>query len=146
MTANVFVDTNVLLYALDRSNLKKQAAAREWRAALWYNKRGRISVQVLQEFYANVLRKWPSARDDARSEVQNLAAWRPLPMDTELLVRSWQLQDRFRLSFWDSLIVAAAKLSACQYLLTEDLQPGQDFDGITVISPFLRDPASVLSS
>lgn len=145
MTANVFVDTNVLLYALDQANAKKQVAARAWRAELWSNKRGRVSVQVLQEFYANVLRKWPSARDEARAEIQNLVAWHPLPMDSELLVRSWKFQDRYQLSFWDALIVAAAKSSACQYLLTEDLQPGQDFDGVIVVNPFMRDPASIFS-
>ena len=145
MTANVFLDTNVLLYALDQANAKKQVAARAWRAELWNNKRGRVSVQVLQEFYANVLRKWPSARDEARAEIRNLVAWHPLPMDSELLVRSWKFQDRYQLSFWDSLIVAAAKSSACQYLLTEDLQPGQDFDGVIVVNPFMRDPASIFS-
>jgi predicted nucleic acid-binding protein len=145
MTANVFVDTNVLLYALDQSNLKKQGAARAWRVALWRNKRGRVSVQVLQEFYANVLRKWPSARDEARAEIRNLTAWHPLPMDAELLTRSWEFQDRYQLSFWDALIVAAAKSSSCQYLLTEDLQPGQDLDGVIVLNPFMCDPASVFS-
>jgi predicted nucleic acid-binding protein len=143
MTANVFVDTNVLLYALDQADAKKQSAARAWRTALWTNKRGRLSVQVLQEFYANVLRKWPSARDVARSEIRNLVAWQPLPMDSRLLSRGWALQDRYQLSFWDALIVAAAQSLACQYLLTEDLQNGQDFDGVRVINPFVHSPESV---
>jgi predicted nucleic acid-binding protein len=143
MTANVFVDTNVLLYAFDQADPKKQAAARAWRSELWINKRGRTSVQVLQEFYANIVRKWPSAREQARSEIRNLLAWHPLPMDAELLTRGWQLQDRYRLSFWDSLIVAAAKSSACKFLLTEDLQTGQDFDGVMVVNPFLNNPDSL---
>ena len=145
MTATVFVDTNVLLYAFDGADPKKQAAARHWRAELWTSRRGRLSVQVLQEFYANVLRKWPSARDQARAEIRNLSAWHPVPMDFEMLVRGWRLQDRFQLSFWDSLIVAAAKSSACNFLLTEDLQSGQDLDGVTVLNPFYSDPASILS-
>jgi predicted nucleic acid-binding protein len=145
MTATVFVDTNVLLYAFDEADLKKQAAARHWRAALWTSKRGRLSVQVLQEFYANILRRWPAAQEQARAEIRNLSAWHPVPMDYEMLVRGWRLQDRFQLSFWDSLIVAAAKSSACNFLLTEDLQPGQDLDGVTVLNPFSSDPASILS-
>jgi len=145
MTANVFVDTNVLLYAFDQADPGKQAAARHWRAELWASKRGRLSVQVLQEFYANILRKWPAARDDARAEIRNLSTWHPVPMDYELLARGWQLQDRYQLSFWDSLIVAAAKSSACKFLLTEDFQPGQDMDGITIVNPFFNDPASILS-
>ena len=145
MTATVFVDTNILLYAFDEADLKKQAAARRWRAALWTSKRGRLSVQVLQEFYANILRKWPAAQEQAHGEIRNLAAWHPVAMDFEILVRGWRLQDRFQLSFWDSLIVAAAKSSACNFLLTEDLQSGQDLDGVTVLNPFSSDPASILS-
>jgi len=145
MTATVFVDTNVLLYAFDEANPKKRAAARHWRAALWTSKRGRLSVQVLQEFYANILRKWPAAQEQARAEIGNLSAWHPVPMDFEILIRGWRLQDRFQLSFWDSLIVAAAKSSACNFLLTEDLQAGQDLDGVTVLNPFSNDPASFLS-
>jgi len=145
MTATVFVDTNVLLYAFDQADTQKQAAARRWRAELWTSRRGRLSVQVLQEFYANVLRKWPSVKDQARAEIENLSSWNPVPMDYEILGRGWQLQDRFQLSFWDSLIVAAAKSSTCNYLLTEDLQPGQDFDGVTILNPFVTDPSSILS-
>ena len=62
MTAPVFVDTNVLIYALDAGNLKKQEAARVWRAEVWKTRRGRISFQVLQEFYVKVTQKWPRAR------------------------------------------------------------------------------------
>lgn len=145
MTATVFVDTNVLLYALDRADLKKQEEARAWRSALWERQCGRISIQVLQEFYANVMRKWPSARESARSEIRNLLAWRPVITDVGVLEYAWIIQDHYQLSFWDSLIVAAAKSSGCAYLLTEDLQPGQDFDGLTVVNPFLQDPSSLFS-
>jgi predicted nucleic acid-binding protein len=144
MTAPVFVDTNVLIYALDRGDLKKQEAARAWRAALWKSHGGRISFQVLQEFYVKVAQKWPNAREQARAEVRDLLAWRPAQVDGTILERAWRIQDRYQLSFWDALIVAAAKSLACRYLLTEDLQPDQDLDGITVVNPFLRGPASVL--
>jgi predicted nucleic acid-binding protein len=145
MTATVFVDTNIFLYALDRADMRKQEAARAWRAALWKTRSGRVSVQVLQEFYANVLRKWPAAQEQARAEIRDLLTWSPVPADAELLESAWKLQDRYQLSFWDSLIVAAAKFSSCRYLLTEDLQAGQDLDGIIVTNPFLTIPASLLS-
>jgi predicted nucleic acid-binding protein len=144
MTAPVFVDTNVLIYALDRADLKKQEAARAWRAELWKSRRGRISFQVLQEFYVKVTQKWPGARQEARSEVRDLLAWRPVTVDDVILEHGWGIQDRYRLSFWDALIVAAAKSASCAYLLTEDLQAGQDFDGLQVVNPFLSDPSSVL--
>src|SRR5882672_3826980 len=100
MTATVFVDTNVLLYALDQADLKKHEKARAWRTELWKRKCGRISVQVLQEFYANVVRKWPSAGELARSEIRNLRAWRPVTIDIKLLEYGWKIQDRYQLSFW----------------------------------------------
>jgi predicted nucleic acid-binding protein len=144
MTAPVFVDTNVLLYALDESNKSKQTAAQDWRAALWQTRLGRISYQVLAEFYVNALRLKPSSRDDARAEVRDLLAWNPLVVDAAVVELGWRFQDRYRLAFWDSLILAAAKLSSCGYLLTEDLQAGQVLDGIEVVNPFLARPASLV--
>jgi predicted nucleic acid-binding protein len=143
MTAAVFVDTNVFIYALDRADPKKQQAARDWRAELWKSRRGRISFQVLQEFYAKVTQKWPAARDEARAEVRDLLTWRPVPVDVAILERGWKVQDRYQLSYWDALIVAAAKSVSCRYLLTEDLQAGQDVDGVIVVNPFLSNPASL---
>ena len=143
MTAPVFVDTNVLLYALDTSNPTKQAAAQMWRAELWHARRGRISCQVLQEFYVQVYRKWPAAVDDARAEVHDLLAWQPVAVTGPLIEAAWRVQDRFRISFWDALIVAAAKAASCAHLLTEDLQAGQDFDGLLTISPFRTSPADI---
>ncbi len=140
MNAPVFVDTNVFVYALDRGDMKKQQAAWAWRAELWKRRTGRTSFQVLQEFYVKVTQKWPAARDEARAEVRDLLAWRPLAVDAALLEQGWKIQDRYRLSFWDSLIVAAAKSAACRYLLTEDLQADQNVDGVTVVNPFLRNP------
>lgn len=144
MSATVFVDTNVLIYALDQADPKKQAAAAAWRTALWKTRRGRLSLQVLQEFYAKVTKKWPSAKDLARIEVLDLFSWHPLSLSPELLEVAWKLQDRFQLSFWDALIVAAAKACGCAYLLTEDLQPGQEFGGVSVVSPFFTAPESLL--
>jgi predicted nucleic acid-binding protein len=144
MTATVFVDTNVFLYALDGSDLRKQEQAREWRTELWQRRSGRVSVQVLQEFYANVIRKWPSAKDEARSEIRNLLAWRPLVADASLLELGWKIQDRYQLSFWDSLIVAAAKTSGCRYLLTEDLKHEQELNGVIVANPFISRPGVLL--
>ena len=143
MTAPVFVDSNVLLYAFDDSDKMKQHAARAWRSALWTSRLGRISFQVLGEFYVNAVRLHPSARNDARLEIRDLLAWRPVITDALLLELGWRLQDRYKISYWDSLIVGAAKVASCAYLLTEDLQTGQKFDGVEVVSPFLRDPASL---
>ncbi len=143
MTAPVFVDTNVFLYALDPADLRKHQTARAWRAELWKNHLGRISFQVLQEFYAKASQKWPLSRDEVRAEIDDLLDWQPVTVDAAILNRGWKLQDRYQLSFWDALIVAAAKSIDCKYVLTEDLQTGQDLDGVIVVNPFLADPASL---
>jgi predicted nucleic acid-binding protein len=144
MTAPVFVDSNVFLYALDEADRHKQEAARNWRAALWTSRMGRLSFQVMGEFYVNAVRLRTDAREEARAEIRDLMAWNPVVTDAAVLERGWKLQDRYRLSYWDALIVAAAKAAGCGYLLTEDLQSGQKLDGIEVVNPFLRDPSTVL--
>ena len=140
MAAPVFVDTNVFIYAVDQADLRKQQAARDWRAELWKSRRGRTSFQVLQEFFVNVTQKALSSREDARAEVRDLLAWKPVPVNTITLEHGWKIQDRYKLSFWDALIVAAAKQALCGYLLTEDLQAGQDIDGVMVVNPFRSNP------
>jgi predicted nucleic acid-binding protein len=145
MTAPVFVDTNVLVYAVDLADPQKQRAARSWLDELWKNKLGRLSFQVLQEFYVKISQKGLSTVPDARIEIRDLLTWNPVPVTAGLLERSWKIQDRYNFSFWDSLIVAAAKSAFCCFLITEDLQSGQDLDGLLVVNPFLRDPASLFN-
>lgn len=138
----VFVDTNVLVYGRDASEPTKGPAARTWMDWLWRTRSGRVSVQVLNEYYVTLTRKLkpglPLAL--ARADIVDLWAWRPQPIDTELMHVAWAVQDRFGLSFWDSLVVAAAKAAACEHLLTEDLQDGQDLDGVRVLNPFTHGP------
>jgi predicted nucleic acid-binding protein len=143
MSAPVFVDTNVFIYALDRADPQKQIAAQLWRTELWRSRRGRVSYQVPQELLVKVTQKWPDARDNARAEVRDLLAWHPVVMDAAILERGWKIQDRYQLSFWDALIVSAAKASDCRYLLTEDLQADQNLDGVIVVNPFLKGPSGL---
>jgi predicted nucleic acid-binding protein len=136
MTAPVFVDTNVLVYAVDTAEAGKHRAAAEWRAELWRSRRGRTSYQVLQEFYVQVLRKAPKKAEAARAEIRDLFAWEPVAVDSSVLEAAWGLQEPFSLSSWDALIVAAAQVADCPFLLTEDLTHGQALDGVRVVSPF----------
>jgi predicted nucleic acid-binding protein len=146
MPGPVFVDSNVLVYARDRTDEEKHIRALEWMAALWESESGRLSYQVLHEYYVTVTAKLdpPRATSDARADVVSLAAWQPLSVDLAVIDEAWDVQDRFGFSWWDALIVAAARLGGCAYLLTEDLQDGQVLDGLTVISPFTHDPRDVL--
>jgi predicted nucleic acid-binding protein len=142
MSVKVFVDTNVLVYARDASEPEKQAQAAEWMAALWTRRAGRLSYQVLQEFYVTVTAKLLPGLDKemARRDVRALWAWEPMAADARVLEGAWLLQDRHRLSWWDALIVAAAQMSGCRYLLSEDFQEGLDFGDPRVINPFCQRP------
>jgi predicted nucleic acid-binding protein len=145
MTEKIFVDSNVLAYARDASEREKQPRAIEWMEHLWRSKAGRVSVQVLQEFYVTVTRKLKPglAPEAARADVRELMAWHPTTLDARILEGAFEAEDRHRLSFWDALIVSAARAGACDYLLTEDLQDGQSFDGLVVIDPFRNKPESL---
>jgi predicted nucleic acid-binding protein len=144
MTATVFVDTNVLIHALDSGDRFKQRLAQRWRAELWERRTGRVSYQVLQEFYARVTQKWAGSQQAARDEVLDLLSWQPVIIDFVLVESAWRIQDRYKLSFGDALIVAAAKAASCQYLLTDDMHSGPKVDGVTIVNPFALDPAQVL--
>ena len=141
MNAKVFVDTNILIYARDSALPKKQARARQWMEALWRNRSGALSYQVLQEYYVNVTQKLKPglAVEKARQDVRNLLQWQPERVDASLLESAWTLADRFGFSWWDAQIVAAAKRAQCAMLLSEDLQDGLDIDGMRIVNPFGKD-------
>ena len=138
MTAAVFVDANVLVYARDPRETTKQPRAAEWIAHLWRKGAARTSVQVLSEYYVIATRKLAPRvpADDAWGDVRAFMAWRPQPIDEALLQRAREIEERHRLSWWDSMVVAAAQLQDCALLLTEDLHDGATYGGVTARSPF----------
>ena len=144
MPEPIFVDTNVLVYARDTSEGDKQARANAWVTHLWRMRAGRLSVQVLHEFYVTVTQKLRPGldREIARDEVRDLLTWRPLLLDRALTEGAWAIQDRHGLSWWDSLVVSAAQVAGCRYLLSEDFSDGHYYDDLLVVNPFLRDPGS----
>lgn len=138
MSAAVFVDTNVFLYARDAGEPVKQPRAAAWLELLWRERLGRTSVQVLCEYYVNVTRKLDPGLSHAAAwdDLQTLFAWEPQPVDEALVRRAREVERRHRLSWWDSMVVAAAQLQRCGLLLTEDMLDGGAYDGVTVRSPF----------
>ena len=138
MTALVFVDTNVLVYARDAGETRKQRLATSWLALLWRERSGRTSVQVLSEYYVTVTRKLTPGLPHAVAwdDVQNLLSWQPAAVDANILRRARDVEERHHLSWWDSLIVGAAQLQNCAVLLSEDLQDGGVYGSVTVRSPF----------
>jgi predicted nucleic acid-binding protein len=145
MTAPVFVDTNVLVYSRDTRNAIKHERAREWMVFLWDTKRGRVSRQVLHEYYVTVTRKLRPglSTEEARSDVRALFHWLSA-VDPEATIESaWTCQDRCSLSFWDALIVGAAQSMGCGCVLSEDLPAGQELEGVRVVNPFATSPSDL---
>lgn len=142
----VFVDTNVLVYVRDARDREKQRRAAEWMTEVWARRTGRLSVQVLQEYYVTVTSKLSPGLtlEEARDDVEALRAWRPLALDVDVVEAAWRAQDRWGFSFWDSLIVAAAQALDCSVLLTEDLSHHQDVGNLRIVDPFVATPAEVL--
>lgn len=145
MIGGCLVDTNILVYARDASEPVKQAAAGRWLEVLWEGRLGRVSTQVLNEYYVVVTEKLRPgmSREAARADVRSLVAWAPVPTDRAVVEAAWTVQDRFGLSWWDSLIAAAAQVAGCSYILTEDLQAGRSLDGVLVVDPFLTEPGDL---
>lgn len=141
MTAKVFVDSNVLIYAHNADAGEKHALAAGLLRDLWEEHRGCLSSQVLQEFYVNVTCKIrrPLARAAAREVVRNYASWIEQAITSTTIVRASEIEEWVQLSFWDSLIVAAAEVHRAREIASEDLQHGQVIAGIRVRNPFVRE-------
>lgn len=145
MSAKIFVDTNVIIYSRDATEPNKQLQAIAWMKYLWEHRSGRLSFQVLQEFYVTAVFKLDPGMDpeSARKDVRSLVTWQPLPVESHVVEGAWVIQDRYNLSWWDALIVSSAQMIGCPYLLTEDLQENQKLGDVQVINPFHRSPESL---
>lgn len=137
MSAPRFLDTNILLYAYDLDAPAKRAVALRW-VELGWNSPGAlvISVQVLQEMHVNLVKKGiPLAQ--ATRVVRDYATWPMIDNTLALFQAALEEQVRWKLSLWDSLILAAARASGATELITEDLNHGQDYGGVRVVNPFV---------
>lgn len=138
MTDLVFVDTNILVYARDSGAGEKQVVAVELMARLWASRTGRVSVQVLSEYFVSVTQKLkPGMKpEQAWSDCQAMQSWGPLPIDWKLMESGRKIQERYRLFWWDSLIVAAAHALDCRILYSEDLAHHAQYGAVSVVNPF----------
>ena len=134
-----FVDTNIPLYAHDATETAKQQVAAAALGDLWRDRSGSISTQVLQEFYVIATRKLqqPLSRAEAREIVELYATWPVVTVDPTVVLAASHLEEEHQLSFWDALILEAARIAGAERLLTEDLQHGQVIAGIRIDNPFI---------
>ena len=137
MSDRVFIDTNILVYAHDAKEARKQAISKEILRNLTYTGAGVVSMQVLQEFYNTVTRKleFPLPRNEARAIVADLSHFciKTVPDD---LVTAFQVEDQAKISFWDAMIVSAAIKAGATRILSEDLNAGQVIGGVRIENPF----------
>jgi predicted nucleic acid-binding protein len=138
MSANVFVDTNILVYSRDLSEPVKQVIAIDRLKELWQTRTGKISTQVCNEYYTTVTQKLKPglSKDTAWQDIEDLFAWQPLAVDKKVLIKAKACQLRYKLSWWDSLIVSAAYYCNCETILSEDLNNSQKYFDIAVENPF----------
>ena len=138
MSADTFVDTNILIYAYDKDSGEKNLRAEAVIKELWESERGMLSTQVLQEFYVNATRKMlhPVSPAVARGIIENYLAWPVRMVEPPTILRASEFQERHQLSFWDAMILATAYEGKARTLLTEDLNHGQTIEGIRIVNPF----------
>ena len=135
-----FVDTNVLVYAYDSSAGKKWETSSRIFSQLWTHRTGVVSTQVLQELFVSLTQKVtkPVTSITAKEILSDLLRWPVVVNNGNDILRAIDLQTKYRLSFWDSLIVQAGITSKSEILLSEDFQDGQVIETVTVVNPFLE--------
>ena len=139
MSGKIFLDTNVLIYAHDRKAGAKGARALEITRELWDKQNGVLSTQVLQELYIGLRRKVssPLSAEEAEQVLVDYFVWEIFTNNRESVIRAVQLETRYRISFWDALILQAAESSGCTLVYSEDLNSGQSYGAVRVLNPFL---------
>ncbi|MGZ4731412.1 MAG: PIN domain-containing protein [Terriglobales bacterium] len=137
MPDKYFVDTNILLYAHDRSAGLKHERARQLVERLWTSGEGVLSTQVLQELCINLRRKIarPLPVEEIRRIIQDYLSWEIVINDPASVPQALEIEVRYQTSFWDALILHAAETSGAAILYSEDLAAGQKYGAVEVINP-----------
>jgi predicted nucleic acid-binding protein len=135
IAVDIFIDTNILIYAHDLDAGEKHDKASQLMRDLWDRREvPSVSIQVLQEMHVNLVRKGVSV-DESVDTVRRYLAWRVVNSTKTLLRRAFEVQQRWQLSFWDAAVVAAAQQAGARVLWSEDLNAGQDYGGVVVVNP-----------
>jgi predicted nucleic acid-binding protein len=137
MSARCFVDTNILVYAHDASKGWRHRRARALVEELWQSRAGAISTQVLQELCVNLQKRTarPLSFDATRALIADYRAWHVVVNDGNSIVEALDIEARYRLSFWDALIVQAAQAAGADILYSENLSDGQRYGDLRVVNP-----------
>jgi predicted nucleic acid-binding protein len=137
MSARSFFDTNILVYTDDKGSPAKQRRAVELVAEHRKKATGVVSLQVLQEYFVTVTRKLKVDPRVARRKVELISEFDVATPDVADVLASIDLHRLHNISFWDALVLRAAKQSGCSVLLSEDMQHHREVDGVRILNPFL---------
>ncbi|HEY6336926.1 MAG TPA: PIN domain-containing protein [Candidatus Sulfotelmatobacter sp.] len=137
MPARSFFDTNVLIYADDKAAPAKQRRALDLVAEHRRARTGVVSPQVLQEYFVTVTRKLQLDARIARRKVELIAEFDVASLDVTDILAAIDLHRLHGFSFWDALVLRAAKQTGCSVLLSEDMQDAREIDGVRIVNPFL---------
>ena len=142
MNGNIFIDTNIVVYAFDASDEKKHKTAGRLLNDAFRSKDVAISTQVLKEFFVTVTKKIQRKMDllEAKEIIKRLALLQVVETTVPLVLRGIDIQRENRISFWDAIIVAAAGASNCTTILSENLSHDTIIEGIHIKNPFLPIP------
>jgi predicted nucleic acid-binding protein len=137
-----FCDTNIIVYAYDPESGDKHDHAKQLLDRLWESFDGALSIQVLQELYVTLTRKLrpPILGDTARAIIQNLLTWRVIEPGASDVLVAIDMAGRWQISFWDAMLLTAARKAGASVLWSEDLNDGQVYDGVVVRNPFRGSP------
>ena len=139
MSDKFFLDTNILVYVHDASEPEKQTRSQELIFQAIRTGQGAISPQVLSEFFVTVTRKiqTPVSIKIARREIALLGSICSVDLDFTLILRAVDLKERWQVSYWDAMILAAAERGNCSVVYSEDLSNGQVYGALRVENPYL---------
>ena len=142
--ARFFVDTNILLYAHDSRDAAKERMAKTWLNTLAKRQAAFINLQVLNELtYVLLRKKWFDTTDAAFEVVDAFSELGDSPVTTQGVKHARRIHATVGYSWWDCLLLASALQLGCKYFLSEDLQDGQDIEGLTIVNPFAHSPDQI---
>ena len=137
MSGDAFFDTNILLYMYDRRDARKHRKANEVFRSHFERRAIVLSTQVVQEFYAAAVKKLKAPPEEARKWAGELLEMKLVVLGRPHILRAFDLESRYRFSFWDSLILAASEAAGARTLFSEDFSPGQRIGEVDIVNPFV---------
>jgi len=139
MSGKCFVDTNILVYVHDLSAGAKCSRAQELTSELWDSRKGVVSTQVLQELYIALRRRLriPVSIANAAEILRDYFQWEVVINNRDSIIRAAEFEARFKISFWDGLILQAAERAGADLTYSEDLSHGQIYGSVRVLNPFM---------